>query len=312
LARNRKNVNRRRKKGGRAPIILLLLIILLTVGAFFSLELLKQRGSEKVAEKRVESPRHRMPPRTGGEGVQKPVSTALLPAEPPKPHRERATGSGNVAIIVDDMGSSLLEVRTLMAIGVPLTFSVIPGLSRMKEVAEEAHGKGYQVMIHVPMEPQGYPRQRLEANGLLLSLDDAEIAQRVAGYLQAVPHAVGANNHMGSRFTEDKQKMKLVLNLLKERGLFFVDSRTTPRSLGYSLARGMGIDTASRDVFLDNVQDVAAIRRQLDQLTALARKQGSAIGICHPHKATMQALAAALPTLKGEGINFVFASQLVR
>ena len=322
LAKNRAKVNRRRKKGGKSPLVPLIVIILLIVGAFFALEQVK-----KLAPRRPVSPpppvveHHRMPPRAGSQqAVQKQVTAAAPKEQPapaptpaPAPPRQRkATGSGNVAIIIDDMGSSEQEVRELMAINVPLTFSVIPGLSRMREVAEAAHRKGYQVMVHMPMEPQGYPQQRMELNGLLLSQSDGEITERVNSFLKGVPYAVGANNHMGSRFTEDKAKMRLVLGLLKGRGMYFVDSRTSPRSVGYPLARGMGMETATRDVFLDNIQDGAAIRRQLQELTALARKRGSAIGICHPHKATIQTLAAALPAYRQEGINFVFASEIVR
>jgi polysaccharide deacetylase 2 family uncharacterized protein YibQ len=117
---------------------------------------------------------------------------------------------------------------------------------------------------------------------------------------------------MGSHFTEERDRMRVVLGLLKEKGAFFIDSRTTPRSQGYDLARSMGLETATRDVFLDNVQETAAIRKQLELLAATARKRGSAIGICHPHKTTLQVLAVALPELQRQGITFVQASALVR
>ena len=182
----------------------------------------------------------------------------------------------------------------------------------MKDVAEAAHAKGFQVMVHMPMEPQGYPRQRMEQNGLLLSQSDAEIEKRLRGYLQAVPHATGANNHMGSRFTEDRAKMATVLGVLKGKGMFFIDSMTSPHSVGYTLAREMGLEAGSRNVFLDNVQDVDAIREQLEELVGLARKKGVAIGICHPRKTTILALTAAMPLLHKEGINFVHVSELVK
>ncbi|HEY6839129.1 MAG TPA: divergent polysaccharide deacetylase family protein [Geobacteraceae bacterium] len=312
--RNRKSANRRKKKSGPSPLVPLLIIIALIVVAFFALEMVKRKAPEKVEVQPPAAERHRLPPRpVETPPVQKALSTAAQPVAPPvKPQPKKIVGSGNVAIIIDDMGTSVQEVRELMAIKVPLTFSIIPGLARVKEVDAEAHAKGYQVMVHMPMEPQGYPRQRMEQNGLLLSQSDTEVSQRVNDYFRAVPHAAGANNHMGSRFTEDKAKMRVVLGILKGKGVFFVDSKTSPRSLGYPLARGMGIETASRDVFLDNVQDSAAIRRQLDQLAAMARKNGGAIGICHPHKATIQTLAAALPEMKKQGITFVSASELVR
>ena len=130
--------------------------------------------------------------------------------------------------------------------------------------------------------------------------------------MREVPYAIGANNHMGSRFTEDRAKMQTVLGFLKGRGLFFIDSKTTPHSVGYSLAREMGLETASRNVFIDNVQDVEAIKAQLEQLAGMARRKGVAIGICHPHNATILALTAAMPELQRSGINFVYVADLVR
>jgi polysaccharide deacetylase 2 family uncharacterized protein YibQ len=162
------------------------------------------------------------------------------------------------------------------------------------------------------MEPQGYPQQRMEQNGLLLSLSDGEIQKRLSSFMQAVPYAAGANNHMGSRFTEDKAKMGTVLGLLKGKGLFFIDSKTTPHSVGYALAREMGMETASRNIFIDNVQAVDAIRGQLEQLAEMARRKGAAIGICHPHKTTIIALTSLLPELHRSGISFVYAKDLVR
>ena len=123
----------------------------------------------------------------------------------------KITGTAVVAIIIDDMGTDVSEVRELMNIGVPLTFSVIPGLHQSREVATVAHNSGYEVMLHIPMEPQGYPQRRLEKNGLLMAYGDKEIEARMRGFMNVIPHAVGANNHMGSRFTEDRGKMDVVL-----------------------------------------------------------------------------------------------------
>jgi polysaccharide deacetylase 2 family uncharacterized protein YibQ len=106
--------------------------------------------------------------------------------------------------------------------------------------------------------------------------------------------------------------MDTVLRFLKDKGLFFIDSKTTPHSVGDSVAREMGVETASRNVFIDNTQDVAAIKGQLAELASLARRKGSAIGICHPHKATIQALTEVMPELKKAGITFVYAEELVR
>ena len=243
--------------------------------------------------------------------VQKKYTTHPV-APPVGKAAEAPLGSGTVAIIIDDMGKSTAEVRELMAIGVPLTFAVIPGLGQAEQVARVAHGSGYQVMLHIPMEPKDYPRKRLESNGLLLAQDNAAIEGRMAGYLRQVPHAVGANNHMGSRFTEDREKMRTVLGVLKGKGLFFVDSMTTSGSVGIPLSRELGVRTVSRNVFIDNSDNVPAIKAQLGTLARMAAKRGSAVGICHPHRATIRALAEELPALQSRGIRFVYVSHLVR
>lgn len=313
MAKRRKNVaNSRKKPQGRRPLITLLVVALLIVSAFYLLEKLKKSVPVTIPEKPITKERHKMPVRTETVVVeQQPYTTAIAPL-PPRHPRKRAFGPGTVAIIIDDMGSSVREADELMAIKLPLTFSIIPGLAHVKGVAEAAHVRGYQLMIHIPMEPRGYPQQRMERYGLLLSQSDEEIRKRLDGFLREVPYAKGANNHMGSRFTEDRGKMGTVLGYLKGKGLFFIDSKTTPLSVGNTLAREMGIENAGRNVFLDNVQDVEAIREQLEQLAEMARRKGGAIGICHPHKATIQALTAAMPELRKSGITFVYAADLVR
>jgi uncharacterized protein len=252
---------------------------------------------------------------TKPEGVPSPPEEGPVAIKPPLPSAAGATpsqGAGVVAIVIDDMGSSLQEAEQLLAIGVPLTFSVIPGLPKARQVAELAHLRGAEVMIHIPMEPRDYPERRLEANGLLTSYPDDEIARRVNGYFQAIPHAFGANNHMGSRFTEDSGKMGVVLRVLRHHHALFLDSVTSDRSVGYSLSRQLGVRTVRRDVFLDNVQDVGAIRHELERVAALARRGVSAVAICHPHPATIRALSQSLPGLQREGIRFVAVSAVAR
>jgi len=170
LAKRRKNVaNSRKKPQGRRPLITLLVVALLIVSAFFLLEKLKKSVPVTIPEKPITKERHKMPVRTETVVVeQQPYTTAIAPL-PPRHPRKRAFGPGTVAIIIDDMGSSVREADELMAIKLPLTFSIIPGLAHVKGVAEAAHVRGYQLMIHIPMEPQGYPQQRMERYGLLLS-----------------------------------------------------------------------------------------------------------------------------------------------
>jgi polysaccharide deacetylase 2 family uncharacterized protein YibQ len=236
-----------------------------------------------------------------------------IPAlEKKPPQATQINGSGQLAIIIDDMGTSMQEARSLADIGVPLTFSIIPGLKSYREVATFAASHGIETMIHIPMQSKGWPERRLEANGLLVSMTDSEVSERMEGYVRMVPKAVGANNHTGSEFTEHEDKMQVVLEALKGRGLFFIDSVTSPKTVGIRLAKELGMKSGRRNVFLDNEQDSSYILGQLNQAVHLAKKTGAAIAICHPHSVTIQTLEAALPGLEKQGVTLVPASRLVK
>lgn len=252
------------------------------------------------------------PPHSPPEDKKEYPTRAVEPPDVPAEAPPAATGKGRLAVIIDDMGASMQEARTLAGIGVPLTFAIIPGLHSYREVAAFAAGNGVETMIHIPMQSKEWPRRRLESNGLLVAMDRDEIRERLEGFTRELPRAVGANNHMGSEFTEHEAQMSAVLAVLRGRGLFFIDSLTSPRSVGQRLAREMGVRSARRNVFLDNEQNGDYIAGQLSQAVVLARRKGSAIAICHPHPATIRTLAALLPTLRQQGITLVHASQLVR
>ena len=322
MAQKPTNTRNPKKPGGsRYAALALVAVILLAVGAYL---LIRPTGKvpsslpPTVQQPPPSQPKPRPPAAqnySASNKVQPPLrqypEPALLPEETPS-GPEPAGRSGRLAIIIDDMGSSLQEARSLAGIGVPLTFSIIPGLHSYREVAAFAAANGIETMIHIPMQPKGWPGQRLEANGLLVSMDDAAVSERLEGFMRTLPKAVGANNHMGSEFTEHEDRMRVVLNTLKGKGLFFVDSVTSPRSVGMRLARELDMKTGRRGVFLDNEQDGAYIRGQLDQALRLAKKTGGVIAICHPHPATIRTLEAALPGLAKQGITLVPASELVR
>ncbi|HJV36527.1 divergent polysaccharide deacetylase family protein [Geomonas sp.] len=313
-------INRRKSsKGGGKALVALAVVAVLIVGGYFLLQKSRKPAPQpKSKPAQVTTERQPLPPRVPVQAQVSsvsPTAPAAKPASVAKPETPvvpQAKGPGRVAIVIDDMGTNLQELQALMSIKLPLTFSVIPSLAHAKGVAEAAHGAGYQVMIHMPMEPEGYPKQRMESIGLLLSMDDQEISDRVNGYFRTVPYAIGANNHMGSRFTQDAGKMEVALKVLQEKGVFFIDSRTAPKSAGYRVARTLGMKCAERQVFLDNVQDEAAIRKQLMQAAGIARKRGAAIAICHPHQATIRTLKSAMPELAKSGITFVYVSTLVK
>ncbi len=320
MATSRNGKNRvNRKKGGRniRPIFVFLIIATLIIASVFLIDsLFEQKQLQRKSYVPSAAERHKLPPRQKNQPnpvVHEDYTATVVPYhEEERPVRSRPRGSGNLAIIIDDMGKGMQEARSIIDIGVPVTFAIIPGLPKVRQVAQEAQRRGIETILHIPMEPKGYPERRLEDNGLLLSYSSEEISARVNGYLREIPQAVGANNHMGSAFTENRDKMAVVLGVLRGKGLFFIDSKTSAISTGEAVAREMGMRSASRSVFLDNIQDVGYISKQVQQAAAIARKRGGAIAICHPHPATIQALALELPKLRDEGITFVPVSSLVR
>ncbi|MBE0503349.1 MAG: divergent polysaccharide deacetylase family protein [Desulfuromonadales bacterium] len=216
-----------------------------------------------------------------------------------------------VAIIVDDLGADLVMMQDFLDLQLNITAAILPNLPHARAVAELAHADGREVILHIPMEPQNYPAIDPGENALLVELSKAEVQQRLRSYLQIVPWVVGANNHMGSRFTESREGMRGVLQILKDQGLFFVDSRTTADSVAIIEAKKNGIAHAGRDVFLDNDINEEDIRRQIRKLVKIAKAEGSAIGICHPHHETVTALKKEAPSFAAAGVTLVAASALV-
>lgn len=216
------------------------------------------------------------------------------------------------AIIVDDLGDDPVFMRELLAIDLSLTAAVLPTASHAREIAQLAHQAGREVIIHLPMEPKDYPTSDPGKEPLFVNLPARELQNRMRDYISAVPYAVGANNHMGSKFTEDREGMSTVLTAIGERGMYFVDSRTTAATVAYDEAVKLKIPVAERDVFLDNERTVAAISAQIRELAAVARKRGRAIGICHPYPETLAALEQEVSYLAQQGVRIVPASQIVQ
>lgn len=165
-------------------------------------------------------------------------------------------------------------------------------------------------MLHLPMQPidDGAQSEKIE---LRVGMPADQVRFVLAGMLASVPHAMGVNNHEGSRATADQRLMAELMPLLRERGLFFIDSRTSAATVAYESAERAGVRAASRKVFLDDVATRAAVLAQLQLAARDAMRDGSAIAIGHPHPETIAALAEGVPKLERRGIHLVFASQLV-
>jgi uncharacterized protein len=204
-----------------------------------------------------------------------------------------------IAIVIDDVGIDRPRSKRAWELPGPITLSFLPYAKDLREQAKAARAHGDEVMLHMPMEPMGHADPG--PNAMLVSLSDSELRQRATTDLDSFDGYVGVNNHMGSRFTAYGPGMQTVLSLLKARGLLFLDSRTTAQSVGETLAQELGVPTINRNVFLDDDQAEAAVRRQLAQTEEIARRQGFVVAIGHPHETTLQALSEWLPGLAAKG-----------
>jgi len=222
--------------------------------------------------------------------------------------------SGNhtarLAIILDDVAGDPAAIDQIFTLPNKLTLSVLPNHPRSKEVAEEAHRRGYEVMLHLPMESEA--NETPEVRQLRPGMTASEIAADLNEMLETVPFAAGVNNHQGSRATSDTKLMEELMPLLRQRKLFFIDSRTTAGTVAYDTAERDGVRTGFRNVpFLDDLQESGAIRQQMERAIHGAKEKGEAIVIGHPHPETLGVLREMLPQIGGQGVELVRASALV-
>jgi polysaccharide deacetylase 2 family uncharacterized protein YibQ len=218
--------------------------------------------------------------------------------------------TARLAIIIDDLGSDRAAAEAVFALGYPLTISVLPNHEHSTEIAREAQRRGFEVMLHLPM--QSVANETPEAQELRPGMPAPEVATLVDQFLQNVPDATGVNNHQGSQATADSALMDELMPVLRDHRLFYVDSRTTAATVAYDTAQDFGVRSAFRNVpFLDDVAEVAAVRKQLELALRGAREKGEAMAIGHPHAATLQALREVLPKAQVRGVTLVHASELV-
>lgn len=228
----------------------------------------------------------------------------------PHPPSAARVGTSRLAIILDDFGTDRSVADSVFALPYPLTLSFLPYHANSREIAEEAHRRGYQVMLHLPMQSLG--NEMPEAQQLHSGMTSSQISDVVDGMLQNVPYAVGVNNHQGSLATTDGPLMADLMVILRERNLFFIDSRTTAATVAYDAAQNASVRSAFRNVpFLDDVEEVSAIRKQLQLALRDALEKGEAIAIGHPHPETLRALSEFLPQAEAQGVHLVHASDLV-
>jgi len=216
-----------------------------------------------------------------------------------------------VAIIIDDIGYDRIIAEKFLNLDAVLTFSLLPHSLFQDKIAREAHEKGFETMLHLPLEPLEYPLVDPGPGTLLNSMSPDELIIQLNKNIDAIPFIKGVNNHMGSKMTASSTQMYQIFSILKKRKLFFVDSRTTSETLCKPSARLLQVPFAQRDVFIDHIQEPDFIRKQINLLIRIANRNGEAIGIAHPHIITYNILRELLPELQKK-VQLVPASTIVR
>jgi len=219
-------------------------------------------------------------------------------------------GRARLAILMDDLGSDRTAAEALFRLHLPVTLSILPFHSHSREIAREALAHGCEVMLHLPMQSRA--NESPEEQELRPGLSPDGVRGLVEKMLDAIPEADGVNNHQGSEATADNRLMQSLMVVLKDEGVFYVDSRTTAATVAFDAAKHEGVPTAFRNVpFLDDVQNKEAVRRQLKVAIERARGKGEAIAIGHPHPETLAALQELLPQAGKSGVDLVLVSELV-
>lgn len=236
------------------------------------------------------------------------VLSVSVEAERNIQHCEKPEIRAKVAIIIDDLGYGWHQGRDLVSLPHDLTLAIIPDAPYAKRLAELAHENNREIMLHAPMETLD---ETPWESGLTGEMDETQTVAMIDSMLVRVPHVAGVNNHGGSKLTQDLERMRWVMAALKQRNLYFIDSRTIATSRASQAASEYEVSNGVRDVFLDNTQDYAHIVGQLRKLETIAQETGYAIGIGHPYQVTRQALLDTLPRLEEAGVVIVSVSELL-
>ncbi|MFA6129799.1 MAG: divergent polysaccharide deacetylase family protein [Candidatus Omnitrophota bacterium] len=234
------------------------------------------------------------------------ILTSVYKKLPPK----QAPVKGKIAIVIDDWGYHLNNLEIAARIRQPLTCAILPNLNNSRRVAQNLHNLGFEIILHLPMEPK--EKYRLEKNTITTDMNAGQIHGILDRDLNSILFARGISNHMGSRITEDSRVSALILSEAKKRKLYFLDSFVTAKSVCSLLAKRIKMRFAKRDIFLDNLDDPAYIKDQIIKLRDLAKKNGLAVGIGHDRRNTLIVLSEAIPQLVKSGYKLVFVSEIAK
>lgn len=313
------SARRKGRAGTGVPLwVLLSLVVLLAVAVAIRLKVGPRVPSPPGAR---ETPPATEPRKEGeARGRQAPRRPKAKPPEeapqtppPPRPAPSLTPGTPSVALVIDDVGYRMDLVQEAATTLPPVvTFAVIPFLPESESSARYLHDHGFPVILHAPMEPVDPERWKATAGMLTLGMPRTEVDRILEADLKGVPFAEGINNHMGSLATADRAMMEDVVEVLKARGLYFLDSRTTVKTVAYEVARSRGLPTAFRSVFLDDRDEEDAIIAQFDLLVARAEKEGTLVAIGHLRPRTISVMARRIPYWERRGVKFLPLREVVR
>lgn len=248
-------------------------------------------------------------PKVPVKRIVRPAAMEKRPALP-LPAIIKKFDNPKVAIVMDDFGYNTNNLSRLFSINKPVTLSILPNLPYSTAIAEEACARRYEVTLHLPLESHRKEvREEMDTIRSIMAPD--EVAAKLDRAIYSVSGLRGVSNHMGSKATEDKRLMEIIFGELKKKGLYFLDSLTSQRSVCQAVAKAMQVPYARRDIFLDNSNDVDYIRKQVLSMRRLAFKKGRTIAICHDRAKTVKVLSEMMPELSRDGIRFIFLSEMV-
>jgi polysaccharide deacetylase 2 family uncharacterized protein YibQ len=242
--------------------------------------------------------------------AREPLAKIDIPKSIPAPKPTPFEKLPRVALIIDDLGYDKKMAQKFLELEINLTISILPHSPFQNKIARLASSKGLEIMLHLPMEPVEYPEVNPGPGTLLSSMSPDELINQLEENLNTLPSVKGVNNHMGSKLTAESAQMYQIFSVLKHRGLFFVDSRTTSDSICKPSARLFQVPFAERDIFIDHFQKPDFIRKQIKELIRIAKLNGEAIGILHPHSTTYRILQEMMPDLQNQ-VQLVPASKIV-
>lgn len=302
-------------------VSVIFLIVVLIAAIIYVLQFKEEPSVIKEPEKQTKQiePQKAITPKEGKAKLvkEKPLSLKTAPEKEKKKIVISKIGKvplplRQVAIIIDDIGHDLEPVKELLKINADLTFAILPFCTYTREAAEMLHRAQRETLLHLPMEPDSYPREKPGNGALFTDMNDEELIFQLEKDLAAVPYISGVNNHMGSKFMEDEKKLSLIFSKLKKKNLFFIDSRTSANTKAFAASEKVGLPVAARKIFLDNSRDYNEIYNKLINIAKNNGDVSPVIVIGHPYPETIRAINDAIKVIREKGISIVPVSQTIK